>query len=244
MDAQLKRGLLEVCVLAAIKSEDSYGYKIIKDMKPYIELSESTLYTILKRLESVNMLTVRTAEHGGRLRKWILALRQYRCRVLPRRKQAVGGGEDGRNKRSHHRLPARVVQAMLDILYFLLCGVLGAVFLYWQNSGILRWYLILGGAIGFFAYSRSLGRWMLPLFQLGISVIRAGMCALYNGILYYPVYMIDRILIELGGLCKKAGNAVVRTVQRRRCRRRIRKILCTEEPVQKKRRPRRQKEKE
>ena len=70
MDIQLKRGLLDVCVLAAIKDEDSYGYKIIKDMKPYIELSESTLYTILKRLENANMLTVRTAEHGGRLRKY------------------------------------------------------------------------------------------------------------------------------------------------------------------------------
>lgn len=70
MDIQLKRGLLDVCVLAAIKSSDSYGYKIIKDMKPYIELSESTLYTILKRLESADMLTVRTAEHGGRLRKY------------------------------------------------------------------------------------------------------------------------------------------------------------------------------
>lgn len=70
MDNQLKRGLLDVCVLAAIKNEDSYGYKIIKDMKPYIELSESTLYTILKRLETAQMLTVRTAEHGGRLRKY------------------------------------------------------------------------------------------------------------------------------------------------------------------------------
>lgn len=70
MDIQLKRGLLDVCVLAAIKDGESYGYKIIKDMKPYIELSESTLYTILKRLESANMLTVRTAEHGGRLRKY------------------------------------------------------------------------------------------------------------------------------------------------------------------------------
>ncbi|MBR5490918.1 MAG: PadR family transcriptional regulator [Oscillospiraceae bacterium] len=70
MDIQLKRGLLDVCVLAAIKDKDSYGYKIIKDLKPYIELSESTLYTILKRLESGKMLTVRTAEHGGRLRKY------------------------------------------------------------------------------------------------------------------------------------------------------------------------------
>lgn len=70
MDIQLKRGLLDVCVLAAIKDAESYGYKIIKDMKPYIELSESTLYTILKRLETAEMLTVRSAEHGGRLRKY------------------------------------------------------------------------------------------------------------------------------------------------------------------------------
>ena len=70
MDIQLKRGLLGVCVLAAIKNEGSYGYKIIKDMKPYMELSESTLYTILKRLETANMLTVHTAEHSGRLRKY------------------------------------------------------------------------------------------------------------------------------------------------------------------------------
>ncbi len=70
MDIQLKRGLLDVCVLAAIKSEDSYGYKIIKDMKPYIEMSESTLYTILKRLEMADMLTVRSVEHDGRLRKY------------------------------------------------------------------------------------------------------------------------------------------------------------------------------
>ena len=70
MDIQLKRGLLDVCVLTAIRNEDSYGYKIIKDMKPYIEMSESTLYTILKRLETAGMLTVHTAEHGGRLRKY------------------------------------------------------------------------------------------------------------------------------------------------------------------------------
>ena len=70
MDVQMKRGLLDVCVLAAIKDEDSYGYKIIKDLKPCIELSESTLYTILKRLEAADMLTVRSAEHDGRLRKY------------------------------------------------------------------------------------------------------------------------------------------------------------------------------
>ena len=70
MDIQLKRGLLDVCVLAAIKDEPSYGYQIIKDIKPYVEMSESTLYTILKRLELSEMLTVKTSEHGGRLRKY------------------------------------------------------------------------------------------------------------------------------------------------------------------------------
>ena len=70
MDIQLKRGILDVCVLTAIKDEPSYGYKIIKDIKPYLEMSESTLYTILKRLENGKMLTVNTIEHDGRLRKY------------------------------------------------------------------------------------------------------------------------------------------------------------------------------
>ena len=70
MDIQLKRGLLDVCVLAAIKDRDSYGYQMIKDMRPYIEVSESTLYPILRRLEASELLTVRSAEHNGRLRKY------------------------------------------------------------------------------------------------------------------------------------------------------------------------------
>ena len=70
MDIQLKRGLLDVCVLTAIKNEDSYGYQIIQDMMPYVEISESTLYPILRRLEEGKYLTVRTVEHNGRLRKY------------------------------------------------------------------------------------------------------------------------------------------------------------------------------
>lgn len=70
MDIQMKRGLLDVCVLAAIKDEPSYGYKIIKDVKPFVEVSESTLYPILRRLETAGYLTVSTAEHNGRLRKY------------------------------------------------------------------------------------------------------------------------------------------------------------------------------
>ena len=70
MDIQMKRGLLDVCVLAAIRGGESYGYQIIKDIKPYVEMSESTLYPILRRLEAAKMLTVSTAEHNGRLRKY------------------------------------------------------------------------------------------------------------------------------------------------------------------------------
>lgn len=70
MDIQLKRGLLDVCVLSAIKTHDSYGYQIIKDMKPYVDISESTLYPILRRLESAAYLTVYSKEHNGRLRKY------------------------------------------------------------------------------------------------------------------------------------------------------------------------------
>ena len=70
MDAQLKRGLIDICVLAAIRDEDSYGYRIIKTVKPYIEVSESTLYPVLRRLEEAQMLSARSVEHNGRLRKY------------------------------------------------------------------------------------------------------------------------------------------------------------------------------
>ena len=70
METQLRRGMLEICVLAAIKNKDSYGYKIIKDLKHVLELSESTLYSILKRLEESKMLIEKSVEHNGRLRKY------------------------------------------------------------------------------------------------------------------------------------------------------------------------------
>ena len=81
MDIQMKRGILDVCVLSAIKNEDSYGYQIIKDIKPYVEISESTLYPILRRLEAAKMLTVRTAEHNGRLRKYYRITRLGLARI-------------------------------------------------------------------------------------------------------------------------------------------------------------------
>lgn len=70
MDMQLKKGILDVCVLYSISKEESYGYKIISDLKSVIDISESTLYPILKRLESGGYLTTRTAEYCGRLRRY------------------------------------------------------------------------------------------------------------------------------------------------------------------------------
>ena len=70
MDAQLKRGFLDVCVLASINRQDSYGYQIVNDVPSSLHLTESTLYPLLKRLESAGLLTVYAIEHNGRLRKY------------------------------------------------------------------------------------------------------------------------------------------------------------------------------
>ena len=70
MDAQMKKGLLEVCVLSAIRDDESYGYKIISELSPYIRISESTLYPILRRLEASGALETHSAEYNGRLRKY------------------------------------------------------------------------------------------------------------------------------------------------------------------------------
>ena len=70
MDIQLKKGILDVCVLYAISKSESYGYKIISDLQGIIDISESTLYPILKRLEAGGYLLTRTAEHSGRLRRY------------------------------------------------------------------------------------------------------------------------------------------------------------------------------
>lgn len=70
MDAQLKRGLFEAAVLRTLKKGDSYGYMIIKDLPPELEATESTLYPILKRLESSGCVRVYSVEHNSRLRRY------------------------------------------------------------------------------------------------------------------------------------------------------------------------------
>ena len=81
MDAQIKKGLLDACVLAALEHGESYGYKIIEDTRHVIEISESTLYPILKRLEQGGFLAARTAEYNGRLRKYYKITREGTVRL-------------------------------------------------------------------------------------------------------------------------------------------------------------------
>ena len=70
MEAQMKRGFLEACVLAAVSGDESYGYQIVKDVPASMGLTESTLYPLLKRLEKAGCITARSAEHNGRLRRY------------------------------------------------------------------------------------------------------------------------------------------------------------------------------
>ncbi|MGE4571336.1 MAG: PadR family transcriptional regulator [Candidatus Izemoplasmatales bacterium] len=70
MDIQLKKGLLDLMVLASIKYNDSYGYKIIQDISSIMDISESTLYPILKRLEKQKLVTTYNTTHNSRIRKY------------------------------------------------------------------------------------------------------------------------------------------------------------------------------
>lgn len=82
MDAQMKKGLLEVCVLSAIREDESYGYKIISELEPYVKISESTLYPILRRLESCGAVTTHSQEYNGRLRKYFRITAKGRAKIL------------------------------------------------------------------------------------------------------------------------------------------------------------------
>ncbi|MDR3263846.1 MAG: PadR family transcriptional regulator [Clostridiales bacterium] len=82
MDAQMKKGLLDACVLAVLSREESYGYKLIADLKDIIEISESTLYPILKRLEANGCLTTVSREYCGRMRKYYAITKGGRHKLI------------------------------------------------------------------------------------------------------------------------------------------------------------------
>jgi PadR family transcriptional regulator PadR len=81
MDAQMKKGMVEVCILSLLSRGDSYGYQLIKDIAPIMELSESTLYPVLRRLEAAQCLTVYNVEHNSRLRKYYAITDEGRKRI-------------------------------------------------------------------------------------------------------------------------------------------------------------------
>lgn len=70
MDTQRKKGVLDVCVLSVLQKGPSYGYMIIGEVSKCIEISESTLYPLLKRLESAGCLTTYKKDYNGRIRKY------------------------------------------------------------------------------------------------------------------------------------------------------------------------------
>ena len=81
MDVQMKKGLLEICVLSAIRDDESYGYKIVSELEPYIKISESTLYPILRRLENGGAVTTHSEEYNGRLRKYYRITARGRAKI-------------------------------------------------------------------------------------------------------------------------------------------------------------------
>ena len=81
MDSQMKKGMMEACILSVLSRGDSYGYQLIKDMEPIMRLSESTLYPVLRRLETAGCLTVYSVEHNSRLRKYYAITDEGRKRI-------------------------------------------------------------------------------------------------------------------------------------------------------------------
>lgn len=66
----MKRGLLDACVLHVLKKGDAYGYKLTHEIDGFMEISESALYPVLRRLESQHCLETYSEEYSGRLRKY------------------------------------------------------------------------------------------------------------------------------------------------------------------------------
>ena len=81
MDSQMKKGMMEACILSVLSRGDSYGYQLIKDLEPIMGLSESTLYPVLRQLEAAGCLTVYSVEHNSRLRKYYAITDEGRKRI-------------------------------------------------------------------------------------------------------------------------------------------------------------------
>ena len=87
MDAQLKKGLLEMCVLAVIRNGETYGYRIISELEPFIGITETTLYPILRRLESGGLVSVDCREYNGRVRRYFRITESGKARLKSYKEQ-------------------------------------------------------------------------------------------------------------------------------------------------------------
>ena len=70
MGFQLGSALLDACVLAVLDDQDAYGYVLTQSVKQVMDISESTLYPVLRRLQKDQCLTVYDREYGGRNRRY------------------------------------------------------------------------------------------------------------------------------------------------------------------------------
>ncbi len=71
MDIQFKKGIIEVCVLSELDKEDTYGYKLVKNLSATLEVGESTIYTMLRRLTKEGSLDLYEKESSdGPTRKY------------------------------------------------------------------------------------------------------------------------------------------------------------------------------
>ncbi|MGI6669959.1 MAG: PadR family transcriptional regulator [Acetivibrionales bacterium] len=88
MDPQMKKGLLDACVLHVLQKNDTYGYKLTQEITGLLDTSESALYPVLRRLEAQGFLETYSAEYSGRLRRYyritaagISRLKEYRSEL-------------------------------------------------------------------------------------------------------------------------------------------------------------------
>ena len=71
MNTQLKKGVLELCVLSAVKNSESYGYELVEIISRHIEISEGTIYPLLRRLTNERYFETYLVEStGGPPRKY------------------------------------------------------------------------------------------------------------------------------------------------------------------------------
>lgn len=67
---QLGSSLLDACVLSILRNDDAYGYKLTQEVKKIMDVSESTLYPVLRRLTKDGYLETYDQQHEGRNRRY------------------------------------------------------------------------------------------------------------------------------------------------------------------------------